>query len=85
MPVAFLLLPVLEHHGDVENEKSVDAHDTEGSGEDEIEILVGCRREFADAATLLRSYEVIDAGSVDLKGARRGRIEVAAAIKLCPR
>lgn len=41
VPVAFLLLPVLENHGDAHYEKHVNSDDTESGCENEIEIYIG--------------------------------------------
>lgn len=43
VPVALLLLSVLEDHGDTEDEDDVGADNTKGSGKDSIQVLVGER------------------------------------------
>lgn len=41
VPVALLLLPVLEDHGDAENQNHVNTDDAKGGGEDLVEVPVG--------------------------------------------
>jgi hypothetical protein len=79
--VALLLHPVLEDHGDAENEDEVDTNDTESGGEDLVKVPVRKRREFADTSTLLRSNEGVQASAV-LHEWRCGRVCVAAAVEL---
>lgn len=79
--VALLLHPVLEDHGDAENEDEVDADNTEGGSKDLIQVPVGERGELADATTLLRSNKGVQASAV-LHEWRCGGIRVAAAVKL---
>jgi hypothetical protein len=62
--VTLLLHPVLENHGDAENEDEVDADDSEGGCEDLIEELVGERGEFADASSLLRCNKGVETCAV---------------------
>jgi microcompartment protein CcmK/EutM len=81
VPVAFLLLPPIQHHGDAEDQNGVEADNAKGCGEDEVQVLVRERGERADAAALLRGDERVDA-SVILDEGRRSRIKVSAAIKL---
>jgi hypothetical protein len=64
VPVALLLLPVLENHGDAENQDCVDANNAKGSGEDEIQITIGERRELGNASAFLRSNKRIDTGAI---------------------
>lgn len=68
MPVALLLHTVLEHHGNAQDKNDIDADDTKSSREDLIEVPVCKRREFADAAALLRGNERVLAGAVLDKG-----------------
>jgi hypothetical protein len=79
--VTLLLHPVLENHGDAENEDKVDADNAKRSGEDLVEELVGIRREFANASALLRCNKGVQASTI-LDKWRRGRVCVAAAIEL---
>jgi hypothetical protein len=81
MAVALLLHPVLEDHGDAEDEDEVDTDDTESGGKDLVKIPVRERREFANASTLLRRNEGIQASAV-LHKWRCGRVCVAAAVEL---
>ena len=41
MPVALLFRPVLEDHGDTQNEKHVDTDNAKCSREDQVEVSVG--------------------------------------------
>ena len=81
VPVPLLLLSPVEHHGDAEDQDGVEADDAESCREDKVEIPVRERREWADAAALLRGHERVDADAVLYKG-RGGRVKVSAAIKL---
>lgn len=81
MPVALLLHPVLEDHGDAENQDEVDANNAKRGGEDLIEVLVGKGGKGANAPTLLGCNEGVGTGAVLDKG-RRGSIVVSAAIEL---
>lgn len=81
MAVALLLHPVLEDHGDAENEDKVDADNAKGSREDLVQKPVGERRELANTTTLLRCNKGIKADVV-LNEGRCGRVCVAAAIEL---
>jgi hypothetical protein len=79
--VTLLLHPVLENHGDAEHEDEVDADDSEGGGEDLVEISVGEGREGADAATLLGCDEGVCARAVLDEGGCCC-VDVAAAVEL---
>jgi hypothetical protein len=79
--VTLLLHPVLENHGNAENEDKVDADNTKSSRKDLIEVLVGERRELANASALLRCNKGVQASSI-LDKRRRGRVRVAAAVEL---
>jgi hypothetical protein len=79
--VTLLLHPVLENHGNAENEDKVDADNTKSSRKDLIEVLVGKRRELANASALLRCNKGVQASSI-LDKRRRGRVRVAAAVEL---
>jgi hypothetical protein len=79
--VTLLLHPVLENHGDAEHEDKVDADDSEGGGEDLVEISIGEGREGADAATLLGCDEGVCARVVLDEGGRCC-VDVAAAVEL---
>lgn len=81
VPVALLLHPVLENHGDTEDEDEVDTNNAKCCGENLVEILVGEGRERGDAPTLLRCNKGVCASLILYKG-RRGSIDVATAVKL---
>lgn len=81
VPVALLLLAVLEHHGNAKHEKDVDADDSKGGGEDLVEVLVGEGGEFADATALLRGNQRVLACAV-LDEWRGSGVDVAAAVEL---
>jgi hypothetical protein len=79
--VALLLHPVLEDHGDTENQDEIDADNAKGGREDLVEVPVGKGRELANASALLRSNKGVQARGV-LYERRRGRVGVATAIEL---
>jgi hypothetical protein len=79
--VTLLLHPELEDHGDAKNEHDIDSDDSKGSSEDLVKVAVGKGRELANASTLLRCNEGVEAGAVLNKGRCSG-VCVAAAIKL---
>jgi hypothetical protein len=79
--VTLLLHPVLENHGDAKNENEVDADNSKSCREDLVEEPVRIRREFANASALLRCNKGVQASSI-LDKRRRGRVRVAAAVKL---
>jgi hypothetical protein len=81
MAIAFLLHPVLEHHGYTENKDEVNANDTKGGSEDLVKVPVGKGRELANASTLLRCNKGIGTSAI-LHEWRRSRVCVAATIKL---
>lgn len=80
VPVALLLLAVLEHHGNAKHEKDVDADDSKSGGEDLVEVLVGEGGEFADATALLRGNQRVLACAV-LDEWRGSGVDVAAAVE----
>jgi hypothetical protein len=69
--VSLLLHPVLENHGNAENEDEIDTDNAKGSCEDLVEVSVGERRELANASTLLRCNKGVLASGV-LDKWRRG-------------
>lgn len=81
MPVALLLHPVLQNHGNAEDEDEVDANDTKGGSEDLVQVLVGEGGEGNDAPTLLGCNEGIGAGTV-LDEWRCSGIDISAAVEL---
>ena len=70
--IPLLLLPVLQHHSDAENEHDVCADDAERSREYLVEVAIRKGRELCNAALLLRSHEVGDACGVLDEGGRGG-------------
>jgi hypothetical protein len=68
VPIPLLLCPVLEDHGDAENENHIDSDNPESGSEDLVKIAVGERGELANATTLLRRDKSIDASAVLYKG-----------------
>ncbi len=81
VPVALLLHPVLQHHGDAEDEDEVNANNAKGSGEDLVQILVCEGGEWDDASTLLGCNESVGASVVLDKWRCRG-VDITAAIEL---
>jgi hypothetical protein len=81
VPVALLLHPVLENHGDAEDENEVDTNNAKRCSEDLVEILVGEGRERSDAPTLLRCNKGVCASLILYKW-RCGSIDIATAVKL---
>ena len=81
VPVALLLHPVLEHHGDAEDEDEVDTNDTKCCGEDLVEIFVGEGRERSDAPTLLRRNKGVCTSLILYKWGC-GSIDIATAVEL---
>lgn len=76
-----MLHPVLQYHGNTQNENDIYADDAKRGREDPVEILVGGGRKLADAATLLRSNKGVYTSGI-LDEWRRGRVHEAAAVKL---
>jgi len=81
VPVALLLHPVLEDHGDAENQDEVDTDDAECCGEDLVEVPVGEGGKWTNASTFLGCHEGVGAGRVLNKG-RCGGVDVSAAVEL---
>lgn len=79
--VALLLHAVLQDHGDAKHKDEVDANDAKCCGKYTIEVLVGERREWANASALLRSNQSVCASSVRHKW-WCSSIDIAAAIEL---
>ena len=81
VPVALLLHPVLEDHGDAKNQDEIDTNDTERGGEDLVKVFVGERGEGTNTSALLSCNEGVGADIVLDKGGC-GSIDVSAAIEL---
>lgn len=81
MLIPLQLLPVLQHHGDTEDENTVEPDDTESCSEDDIQIGVCKVRERADTALLSLSFEVVWANTV-LYISGRILVNVSAAVEL---
>lgn len=81
MPVALLFHPVLENHGDAEDEDEVNSNNTKGCGEDLVKVSVGERREWTNASTFLGRDKRVGACRI-LDKRRCGSVDVSAAIEL---
>jgi hypothetical protein len=71
MPVSFLLLPVLQNHGDAHHEDGVNPHNTKGSRKDLVQVTVGEAGELRNTTTLLRRDQGVETSAV-LNERRRG-------------
>ena len=80
-PVALLLHPVLEDHGDAEDQDEVDTNNAEGCGEDLIKVFVGERREGTNASTFLSCNKSVRASGVQHER-RRSSVDISAAVEL---
>lgn len=81
VPVALLLHPVLENHGNAEDQDEVDTNDTESGCKDLIEVPIGKRGKRANASTLLGRNEGVGAGRI-LDEGRCSSIDVSTAVEL---